>query len=87
MDLVRSVYDWTFQKLPKPEPPQWRRLWPSWDRHAGQAVLSTKTAVTSVLCATCSLNTGPEAASELPYYGRSPPVYPSREFAVLSCVM
>ncbi|KAK4150653.1 putative beta-glucosidase M [Chaetomidium leptoderma] len=40
-----------------------------------QAVLSTKTAVT-LFCAACSLQTGSEV-SELPYYGLSPPVYPS----------
>lgn len=45
-------------------------------RPAEQAVLSTKTAV-SLLCASCSINTGSDV-SELPYYGRSPPVYPSR---------
>ncbi|GAB1316158.1 beta-glucosidase [Madurella fahalii] len=49
---------------------------------AEQVVISTKTAVTA-LCAACSMQAGPNAAgaqnaaSELPYYGRSPPVYPS----------
>jgi hypothetical protein len=44
-----------------------------------QAVLSTKTAAT-LLCAACSphMQTG-SGGSELPYYGRSPPVYPSRK--------
>ncbi|KAK4099436.1 glycoside hydrolase family 3 protein [Parathielavia hyrcaniae] len=40
-----------------------------------QAVLSIKTAAT-LLCATCATQTG-SGASELPYYGLSPPVYPS----------
>ncbi|KAK4133735.1 glycoside hydrolase family 3 protein [Trichocladium antarcticum] len=43
----------------------------------GQRVLSTKTAVSSLLCAAgCSMQPGSDV-SELPYYGRSPPVYPS----------
>ena len=49
-------------------------------RSSEQAVLSlgtTKTAV-SLLCAACSLQTG-SGVSELPYYGLSPPVYPSRK--------
>ncbi|AEO64446.1 glycoside hydrolase family 3 protein [Thermothielavioides terrestris NRRL 8126] len=41
----------------------------------GQAVLSTKTAA-ALLCAACSLPAGLEL-SEVPYYGLSPPVYPS----------
>ncbi|KAK4126918.1 glycoside hydrolase family 3 protein [Parathielavia appendiculata] len=40
-----------------------------------QTVLSIKTAAT-LLCATCSLQSS-SGASELPYYGLSPPVYPS----------
>ena len=49
-------------------------------RSSEQAVLglgTTKTAV-SLLCAACSLQTG-SGVSELPYYGLSPPVYPSRK--------
>jgi beta-glucosidase len=46
---------------------------------AEQAVLSTKTVV-SVFCAACSLQAGP-GAPDLPNYGLSPPVYPSREIS------
>ncbi|KAK4237313.1 putative beta-glucosidase M [Achaetomium macrosporum] len=42
---------------------------------AEQAVLSTKTAISS-FCAACSLHAGSGVAG-LPYYGLSPPVYPS----------
>jgi len=63
MDFLRSAYE----MLP--------RKWGSGAEQ--QAVLSTKTAV-SALCAACSLQTG-SGASELPYYGLSPPVYPSRK--------
>jgi hypothetical protein len=65
MDFLRSAYDMLPRRLRRsPGPPE-------------QAVLSIKTAAT-LLCATCSLQTG-SGVSELPYYGLSPPVYPSRK--------
>ena len=70
MDLLRTAYG----MLP-------RSLWGSGER-GEQVVLSTKTAVSSLLCAAGSLQTCPDS-SELPYYGLSPPVYPSRKFCFL----
>ncbi|KXX78799.1 putative beta-glucosidase M [Madurella mycetomatis] len=70
MDYLKSVYN----KLP--------RGFGGSSGPAEQQVISAKTAVTA-LCAACSIQVGPNAAaiqngaSELPYYGRSPPVYPS----------
>jgi hypothetical protein len=68
MDLLRNA----LEMLPR------RRL-RSPGSGSEQAVLSTKTAAT-LLCAACSphMQTG-SGGSELPYYGRSPPVYPSRK--------
>jgi beta-glucosidase len=64
MDFLRSAYDMLPRRLRSSQgPPE-------------QAVLSIKKTA-SLLCATCSLQTG-SGVSELPYYGLSPPVYPSR---------
>lgn len=72
MDYLKSFYN----KLP--------RSFGASSDPAEQVVISAKTAVTA-LCAACSIQVGPDVAgiqngaSELPYYGRSPPVYPSRK--------
>ncbi|KAK4145633.1 putative beta-glucosidase M [Dichotomopilus funicola] len=69
MELLRGAYN----LLP-------RKPWGSSSHRSrsDQAVLSTKTAAT-LLCAACSphVQTGHDTPSELPYYGLSPPVYPS----------
>ncbi len=73
MDFLKNAFDMLPRKL------RTRAAGVS-GRSSEQAVLglgTTKTAV-SLLCAACSLQTG-SGVSELPYYGLSPPVYPSRK--------
>ena len=71
MEYLKSVYD----RLP-------RSFWGD-GRSAEQTVLSTKTALSLLCAAGCSMQPSSEVP-ELPYYGRSPPVYPSREFFLFS---
>jgi beta-glucosidase len=68
MELLKSAFDLLPRKFRRSPGPG-----------SEQVILSTKkvTAAT-LLCAACSLQTG-SGVSELPYYGRSPPVYPSRK--------
>ncbi|KAL2134882.1 hypothetical protein VTI74DRAFT_10608 [Chaetomium olivicolor] len=69
MDLLKTASDWLLPRSflgsgPAPE----------------QVVLSTKKTAVSALCAAAAaacLHPASDAPSELPYYGRSPPVYPS----------
>ena len=78
MDFLKNTYN---NMMP-------RSLW-DWRDSAEQTVLSTKKAAVSLLCAACSVQTGSNV-SELPYYGRSPPIYPSRNsslFPPFSCTL
>lgn len=79
MDFLKTTYN---NMMP-------RSLW-DWRDSAEQTVLSTKKAAVSLLCAACSVQTGSDV-SELPYYGLSPPVYPSRNsspfFPIFPCTL
>ncbi|KAJ4303878.1 hypothetical protein N0V88_001476 [Collariella sp. IMI 366227] len=68
LELLKTAYDWVL-------PGGGSAL----GSGAEQAVLSTKTAAISALCAAtgCILpQQQPADSPDLPYYGRSPPVYP-----------
>ncbi len=74
MDFLKNAYDMLPRKLRT-------RVSGGPSEQAVLGLSTTKTAV-SLLCAACSLQTG-SGPSELPYYGLSPPVYPSREIFLL----
>ncbi|KAL2258198.1 hypothetical protein VTK26DRAFT_8583 [Humicola hyalothermophila] len=67
MEFLKAAYN---NMLP-------RSLW-DWQGSTDQTVISTKHVAVSLLCAGCSTPAGSGSdVPELPYYGRSPPVYPS----------